>query len=56
MYSKSISVYAALITIVCPGLVNAFVFNYSSPTQCDNFVIDWVGGTPPFSLLVVPVQ
>ncbi|THH08740.1 hypothetical protein EW145_g2502 [Phellinidium pouzarii] len=32
----------------------AFMFSYSTPTQCDNLNISWSGGRGPFSLLITP--
>ncbi|KAF9015091.1 hypothetical protein BDQ17DRAFT_1340470 [Cyathus striatus] len=33
---------------------NAFSFQVSKPTQCDNLTVSWEGGQPPFRLIIVP--
>ncbi|CUA72408.1 hypothetical protein RSOLAG22IIIB_01076 [Rhizoctonia solani] len=33
---------------------SAFSFTYSSPVQCDDLNVSWVGGTAPFSLMITP--
>ncbi|KAG8902747.1 hypothetical protein FRB99_004172 [Tulasnella sp. 403] len=37
-----------------PFAVSPFSFSYSAPTQCGDLTIKWQGGTPPFSLTIVP--
>ncbi|CAE6440020.1 hypothetical protein ACGC1H_004699 [Rhizoctonia solani] len=33
---------------------SAFSFSYSSPVQCGDLTVSWMGGTAPFSLLITP--
>lgn len=33
---------------------NAFSFSYTSPVQCDDLTVTWMGGTAPFYLFVTP--
>ncbi|KAF9535396.1 hypothetical protein CPB83DRAFT_841676 [Crepidotus variabilis] len=33
---------------------SAFSFSYTTPTQCDDVTVNWQGGQPPFTLLVIP--
>ncbi|KAF9040546.1 hypothetical protein BJ165DRAFT_1490722 [Panaeolus papilionaceus] len=38
------------------SLANAFTFSLgNNPSECDNTPISWIGGTPPFQLLLIPV-
>ncbi|WRT68997.1 uncharacterized protein IL334_005979 [Kwoniella shivajii] len=34
--------------------INAFTFSTSTPVQCQNFTIQWSGGTPPYHFSLVP--
>ncbi|TFK83307.1 hypothetical protein K466DRAFT_665936 [Polyporus arcularius HHB13444] len=31
-----------------------FTFTYSEATECDDFSVSWTGGSPPFTLTIVP--
>src|SRR5260370_18423228 len=38
-----------------PFAIAGFNFSWSNPTQCDQFMVNWQGGSRPYYLLVVPV-
>ncbi|EKM83538.1 hypothetical protein AGABI1DRAFT_103710 [Agaricus bisporus var. burnettii JB137-S8] len=48
------SVFLCLLVLFAP-LVSAFSFSPGTPTECDAFSISWSGGTPPFTIHLVPV-
>ena len=39
---------------ILPSYVFTFYFT-GNPTQCANMTVEWTGGQPPFTLLLVPV-
>ncbi len=36
--------------------IACFTFQWTFPTQCDQFNVTWKGGAPPYRLLVAPVS
>ena len=44
-----------LMSLTFPSAISALTFHYTNiPSQCGNLTIKWEGGTPPFTLLLVP--
>ena len=44
-----------LLLFFIPPAIAGFNFSWSNPTECDQFTVNWKGGSPPYHLLVVPV-